>query len=177
MNDSELIDGLRRRDPDAIKEMMQTHGDRLYRSAYLLSGSHEADAKDLVQDALVQAVRSAPSFLGKSSLYTWLHGILINVHRNAVRKKGRLRYTQNIPEPEAAPAPAHDEEPGADISPEALTQALQQLSPDHREVILLYYFNNMTVPEIARHAGLSLGTAKSRLFYAVRELRRVLRKK
>ncbi|MDI6773986.1 MAG: RNA polymerase sigma factor [Verrucomicrobiota bacterium] len=174
--DAELADGLKRRDPVAIREVMTLYGDRLLRSAYLMCGRSEADAQDLAQDTFVQAVRSAGSFLGRSSLYSWLHGILINVSRNFRRKQSRLIYAADLPEP-AIESAGRDSGSDTDATPAALMQALRGLSDEHRDAVILYYFNGMNVPEIAEQTGVSLGTAKSRLHYAVKHLRRALQKK
>ena len=56
------------------------------------------------------------------------------------------------------------------ISARRLAQALRKLSPDHREVIVLRYYENLKIEEIARQTGASKGTVKSRLHYAVRWL-------
>jgi RNA polymerase sigma-70 factor, ECF subfamily len=170
-----LAEGLRKRDPAAVREVMSLHGDRLFRSAFLMCHNIEADAQDLVQDTFVQAVKSAHLYLGKSSLHSWLHGILINVHRNFRRKQSRLIYTDDVPEPDSA----RDPEPSGtefEITPAGLTRALGNLSDEHREVVILYYFNGMTTAQIAQQTGTTLGTAKSRLHYAVKELRQALQK-
>jgi len=55
-----------------------------------------------------------------------------------------------------------------------LAQALQKVCPEHREVIVLRYYENLKIHEIARQTGVSNGTVKSRLFYAVRALQQIL---
>ena len=63
MDEEQLVQGLRSQAPGAVQELVASHGDRLFRSAYLLCGD-QAEAQDLVQETLLQAVRSAPRFRG-----------------------------------------------------------------------------------------------------------------
>jgi RNA polymerase sigma-70 factor, ECF subfamily len=81
MDEEQLVRGLRSQDPGAVQELVVSHGDRLFRSACLLCGD-QAEAQDLVQETLFQAVRSAPRFRDCSTGYTWLHGILLNLTRS-----------------------------------------------------------------------------------------------
>src|SRR4051812_41829933 len=78
-----------------VQEFIDSHGDRLLRSAYLLCGN-EAEAQDLVQETLIQALASWPRFRGESALYTWLHGILLNLCRRYHRKQKRLVYDEEL---------------------------------------------------------------------------------
>ena len=69
MDEEQLVQGLRSQDPGAVQELVVSYGDRLFRSACLLCGD-QAEAQDLVQETLLQAVRSARRFGGRSSIYT-----------------------------------------------------------------------------------------------------------
>jgi len=95
MDDSELVVALKRRDPAAIAALIETHGQRLLRSATLLCGN-EHTAQDLVQDTLVAAWRSGDRFRGHSGLYTWLHSILLNLTRHHHRAGQRLIYDNEL---------------------------------------------------------------------------------
>src|SRR3989442_11221412 len=72
-----------------LQELIESYGDRLLRSAWRLCGD-ETEAQDLVQETFVQALKSAHRFRGNSAVYTWLHGILLNVCRRHLRKQKRL---------------------------------------------------------------------------------------
>ena len=78
-----------------IQEFMDLHGDRLLRSAYLLCGD-ATEAQDLAQETLVQALKSWRHFRGNSALYTWVHGILLNLCRHYHRKQKRLVYDDDM---------------------------------------------------------------------------------
>lgn len=172
MNEAELVAALKGGDTAAVEELVCLYGDRLLRSAYLLCGN-EADSQDLVQDTLILALRNARRFRGKSALYTYLHGILLNLTRHYHRKRKRIVYTDQTPDL-PSPEPVLSCDPDADAASSALAEAVRRLSPTHREVIILRYYEEMKIHEIARHIGATKGTVKSRLHYAVRHLRQLL---
>ena len=156
-------------DPEA---WLQAHGDRLLRSACLLCGN-PTEAQDLVQETLLQALKSAHRFRGESAIYTWLHGILLNVNRRHWRKQKRLVLDEGRVREEPAP-PEIESSGDREFHANRLAQALQTLSPEHREVVVLRFFENMKLQAIADQTGASLGTVKSRLHYALRCLEREL---
>ena len=170
--EASLIVALKGRDSGSLEGLIAAYGTRLLRSATLLCGD-ESQAQDLVQDTFVEAFRSAHRFRAQASLYTWLHSILLNLTRRYRRDSRRLVYDDALAVPEIS---VGEEPPSAlDLASAAteLTRALQALSEPHREVIVLRYYEHLKIPEIARHLGVSSGTVKSRLHYAIRELQRV----
>jgi len=158
--------------PADLQELIAANGDRLLRSAFLLCGN-ETEAQDLVQETFLQALRSAHRFRGESALSTWLYGILRNLYRRHVRQQRRLVYEEELVLNEPFPSDAVSES-DQDFCAAKITEALQQLSPDHREVIVLRYYQNLRIDEIAALTRLSKGTVKSRLHYAVRCLERLI---
>ncbi len=171
-DDQALLAALKSRDPGALETLIETHGTRLLRSATLLCGN-QTDAQDMVQDTFVEALRSVHRFRGQSGLYTWLHSILLNLTRHHHRDNRRLIFdnelaAQDVPVTEEQPNSLDLETAGAE-----LTRALRQLSDPHREVLVLRYYEHMKIEEMARHLGISKGTVKSRLHYAVREMQKL----
>ncbi|MDD2709708.1 MAG: RNA polymerase sigma factor [Verrucomicrobiae bacterium] len=175
MGENEIVAALKRGDLSVVEDIVGLYGNRLLRSAYLLCGN-ESDAQDLVQDTLVQAVQSIHRFRGDSSLYSWLHGILLNLSRHYHRERKRLVQGHDF-----------DSQPGESVSDEAsrldlesvspvLMEAMRKLSEPHREILVLRYFEEMKLDEIARHLNISKGTAKSRLHYAAESLRSLIPK-
>jgi len=169
MDEDQLVAALKSGNTAAGEDLVHLYGDRLLRSAYLLCGN-ESDAQDLVQDTLILAIKAAWRFRGKSALYTWLHGILINQTRRYHRKRKRLVYTDALPEQRTADSPDSDN-PDMRAASSVLANALQRLTPPHREVIVLRYYEGMKIEEIAKHTGVTKGTVKSRLHYATSRLR------
>ncbi|HUD82978.1 MAG TPA: RNA polymerase sigma factor [Candidatus Saccharimonadales bacterium] len=173
MDQEQLVVALRRGDPLAVQELVDACGPRLLRSAFLLCGS-ETDAQDLVQETLIQALQSIHRFRGQSSIYTWLRAILLNLSRHYHRDRQRLvcddeLARKDIPAPDEGPARLDTE--AASL---ALADALRQLSGVHRTVLVLRFYEEMKIHEIAAHLGLSKGSVKSRLHYAIAKMQRLL---
>jgi RNA polymerase sigma-70 factor (ECF subfamily) len=173
MDEDQLVQGLRSQDPGAVQELVVAHGDRLFRSACLLCGN-EAEAQDLVQETFLQAVRSAHRFGGRSSVYTWLHGILLNLTRHYHRDRKRIVYDEESARQEPAVAEESPSRLDVEMAAGALAEALGRLSGSHREIIILRFYEDMKIHEIAAHLGISRGTVKSRLHYAIAEMQRHL---
>jgi RNA polymerase sigma-70 factor (ECF subfamily) len=173
MDEAKLVRALKGRDSAAIEALIETHGNRLLRSATLLCGD-ETNAQDLVQDTFVEAFRSVHRFRGQASLYTWLHSILLNLTRHHRRDSQRLVYDNELAAREVS---VLEERPSAldfESAAAELARALRQLSDSHREVLVLRYYEHMKIHELARHLGVSKGTVKSRLHYAIREMQKLL---
>jgi len=115
-----------------VQEFLDAHGDRLLRSAYLMCGD-EMEAQDLVQETLIQAIKSWRGFRGESGPYTWIHGILLNLCRRHHRKRKRLVYNEELVLKETFQAD-HAREMDQDFYVARLTKAMQELSQEHREV-------------------------------------------
>jgi RNA polymerase sigma-70 factor, ECF subfamily len=171
MDEEQLVQGLRSREPRAVQELVASCGDRLFRSACLLCGD-QAEAQDLVQETLLQAIRSAERFRGGSNLYTWLHGILLNLTRHYHRDRKWVVYDEELAHRETPPAETNLSGPDFEAASGALAEELQNLSAPHREVVVLRFYEDMKIHEIAAHLGISKGTVKSRLHYAIAELHR-----
>ena len=171
MDEEQLVRGLRSREPGAVQELVASCGDRLFRSACLLCGN-QAEAQDMVQETLLQAIRAADRFRGRSSIYTWVHGILLNLTRHYHRDRKWIVYDEELARQEAPPAEQAPSGLDVEMASGALTEAMRGLSGPHREVLVLRFYEDMKIHEIAAHLGVSKGTVKSRLHYAIAELQR-----
>jgi RNA polymerase sigma-70 factor (ECF subfamily) len=173
MNENQLVTALKHQVPAALQELVDTYGDRLLRSAFSLCGD-EAEAEDIVQDTFLEAIRSIHRFQGRSTIHTWLHAIMLNLVRRHHRGRKRMVYNDALMDREVSPS---EEGPGrsdAEMAAAALAEALRRLSEAHREVIVLHYYEEMKIHEIASQLGLSKGTVKSRLHYAIGDLQKLL---
>ena len=171
MDEHQLVSALRNREPAAVQEFVQSCGDRLLRSAFLLCGS-EADAQDLVQETFLKALQSVHRFQGRCAIYTWLRAILLNLTRHYHRTRKRFASTNEVEE--LSTAPAGEQQLDAEFASSTLTNALSRLSPAHREVLVLRFYEDLKIHEIAAHIGVSRGTVKSRLHYAIAEMQKLL---
>jgi len=167
-----LVAALKCHDSAAMEALIEAHGTRLLRSATLLCGN-ETDAQDLVQDTFVEAVRSVHRFRGQSSLYTWLHSILLNLTHHYRRESKRLVYDNQLPVQEGSVSEEQQSALDLESATTELARALRQLSSSHREVLVLRFYGRMKIGEMARHLGVSTGTVKSRLHYAISEMRKL----
>ncbi len=168
MNEDLLLQRIRDHDPTAWDTLVELVGDRLFRAACLFCAS-ESDAENAVQETFYRFAKTLSHFRNDSALYTWLYGILFNVVRQHRRDKSRLFFTEDPPEGEAVPAEAGvalDTETAA----HALDHALHQLTPEHRMVLILRYYEQLPVNEIARQMRSNAGTVKSRLFHARQQM-------
>jgi len=176
-------------DRSAFKTLAETYYPRLFRM--LLSMTRDEDvAMDLTQDTFVKAIQAIEGFQMSSSFYTWL----FRIGRNTALDRFRRNKTAGIHH-EYKDQLAHGGEGTVDfpvspsysgdplkqvVSREALgkvRQALDELKPDHREIILLREVEELTYEEIAEVVGIKVGTVMSRLFAARRNLREVLRER
>jgi RNA polymerase sigma-70 factor (ECF subfamily) len=152
--------------------------------AFRLAGAN--DMEDVVMDAFLKAWQSLPAFQGRSSLRTWMYRLIYNAAVDRVRARKRRREQPMADrgrdgETGRAEAAVEDAtQPGPDDivarrdMTEAVSRAMQRLSPEHRIVLELRYVEGLSYGEMAAATGSSMGTVMSRLFYAKRRLRRQL---
>ena len=127
-------------------------------------------AEDAVQEAFLKAYRALPSFRGECSHKTWLSRIALNVCRDMQRSTWFTRLNRFIT-PDDLPETAAEEE---DPLSSALADAIQRLPARHKEVVLLYYYQNLTMPEIAGALGVNASSVSRRLKSACARLRDAL---
>lgn len=143
--------------------------------------THDAhDAEDLLQDVCVLILRKGSSFKDEREFFPWAARIIWNRWVQIRRKKG-LNALPLIEEADGAgeantrgaPLPLDALELAEDNA--ALGEAMASLSPDHREVIVLYHMEDMAYQEIAEVLGLPVTTVKTRLHHARCKLRDLLK--
>jgi len=175
VDEEQLVSALRMQDPDGMGRLVDAVGNRLLRSACLLCGN-ASEALDMVQETFLQALKSAHRFRGESGVYSWLHGILLNLTRHYHRERGRILYNDpGVVGPE--PAALEDGAPmeaDFDTASTGLEQALRRLPQTLREILVLRFYEEMKLDEIAAHLGIPRGTVKSRLHYALKEMRKLV---
>ena len=142
---------------------------RLRRYARALTGERSA-ADDLVQDTLERAWNKLHLWRDGSDLRAWLFTIMHNVHVNQVRSR---MAAATVPLDEAAEAPVRATQTDM-LEVRDIDTALQQLSLDQRQVLLLVAVERMSYDETARTLGIPIGTVMSRLARARERLRMVL---
>lgn len=127
-------------------------------------------AADAVQDTWLRVVRSARTYSGEASVKTWLYRILINRCHDLRAKTARAHAAataESRGDASARDQPTRDRDP-------ALERAIDDLPDDRRTIILLCYHRGMTHEVAAGALGIPVGTLKSRLSAALKELRTTL---
>lgn len=150
---------------DAFRDLADRHLDAAYRLARAFMRD-AAEAQDATHDAFVQAWRKWHMLRDPARFEPWFDRILVNTCRNRLKRSSRLRVVEVTPEIAVSP---HDPMTDADDR-QALAAALAQLSPDHQAVLVLRYYRDLTVDQIAQRLGIRPGTVKSRLHYALERL-------
>ena len=152
-----------------FERIYDEHVDFVWRSLRRL-GVADASVEDAVQDVFVVVHRRLAEFEGRSSMRTWLFGILYRVasdQRRHTRRKGELAQLSSALRDGAA---LPDESLETAESLRALDQALARLDPERRAVFVMAEIEGMTAPEIAEVLGVKLNTVYSRLRVARSEL-------
>lgn len=151
-----------------IRRMIETYQTPLMRMCYLyLHDVHLAE--DAVQETFIKAVRALESFRGESAMKTWLMRIAMRTCCD-MRRGFWFRRVDRRVMPEMLPEPQDD----TDADAAELTVAVMNLPPKEREVILLYYYQDMNVNEVADALGVTQPTVSYRLRRARERLRTVL---
>lgn len=151
-----------------ITELVSQHYDAVYRLAYRLSGTAH-DAEDIAQQAFLDAQRKLDQLRDPSSAKAWLCMIARNLFRRKLRDAGPNSTTL-----EAIAEPIGEEDPEP-LDTTSLQQALGQLPPEFRTVLVLYYFQNLSYQQIADELELPIGTVMSRLSRGKQHLRQRLK--
>jgi len=186
VSDLDLVRQCQTGHPEAFDELVTRYRTRIFAMIYNMV-HNEADAWDLAQESFVKAWRSIKRFRGRSSFYTWIYRIVMNVTIDWLRKKqikgAGVEFDESIQLKEIDPA--SKTVPKADPLPHTrmerseirarIDEAIKQLSPDHRAVVLMKEIEEMQYHEIAEALGCSIGTVMSRLFYARKKLQNLLR--
>ena len=149
-------------------------GDRMFTAAFLLCRDRNL-AEDLVFRTFAYAVRKIGQYREQSSFYSWLYSILLNNYRSDCRKKkAAVLESGEIPE-DAASAWGEGREPLDTDEARLVRQAVMALPPISREVVVLRYFEDKSLLEMAEILSVPLGTVKSRLRLAQGRLNSILK--
>ena len=169
----------------AFGQLVQKYQDRLYNTVVHVVGNAE-DAKDVVQEAFVQAFLKLESFQRASAFYTWLYRIAFNVAVTHCRRRGAMRSAERTALAEGHLRNSDEEhsQSAADGPSERLEReercrqvrhAISQLAEEHRVVLVLREMDGCCYETIAEILGLPVGTVRSRLHRARMQLREQLK--
>ena len=185
VDDHDLVVAARAGDRAAFKTLFE----RYHRRAYALAFGvvrHQEDALDVVQDAFIKAHKYLDKFEGNSSFYTWLYRIVMNLAIDHLRKHRRVKpveldearvMTEDGVESSLLPRILGGN-PGRALLDKQIRaridQALDELSENHRSVLVMRELEGLSYEEMAATMGCSKGTIMSRLFHARKNMQRRL---
>jgi RNA polymerase sigma-70 factor (ECF subfamily) len=171
----ELVARARQGDREALEAVLATIAPAVHRFGLRMCRNvHDAD--DVLQDTLINIANHLGEFEGRSSLSSWVFALTRSA---CTRKRRGLKNRPPVSDESAAETPDHAPSPEARAADQelasALSSALDGLSDDHREVILLRDIEGLSAPEAASALGISVDALKSRLHRAREALRGALR--
>jgi len=167
---------------DAFARLLERYERPVYHHVLRMVGNIE-DAEDLTQEIFLKAWMGLPSFQGDSSFSTWLYRLTNNACIDFLRREKKRRGDASLDDeardlgaqlPDPSPSPQRQLE--ADEVSQGIWAGLQQLTPDHREVLVLREIDGLSYEEIGQILGLNPGTVKSRIARARLALAKFLRK-
>ncbi len=168
----ELIARVSGGDRQAFEELYRRYQVRLERFLGNLV-RHPQLVEEVLDDTLLVVWERAAGFKGESKLSTWIFAIAYRKAMKALR-----RYDAPVEDHDAENRASQDDSPeeafGHTRLHEILREAMSELSPEHRGVVELTYFNDLSYREIAEIMGCPVDTVKTRMFYARRHLKRRL---
>jgi RNA polymerase sigma-70 factor, ECF subfamily len=168
-----LVRRCQARDKEAFRMLLEQYGSVLFGTAYLIMRD-KGLAEDVVQEALIQIWKYLPSFHFKSSIKTWMVRIVINEARQQMRKKKWPTVPLESANQEIDAIDETDTELILNEERQSVREALNRLQTEHREAVILHYYSDLTIPEIAAVTGQREGTIKSRLSRALKRLGEIL---
>ena len=181
--DVALVVKAQKGDLDAFDALTLRHRERLMSVIYNMTSNRE-DAADLTQEAFVKAFRSIGRFKGKSSFFTWLYRIGVNVTLSYLQKNRARRFfsLENLSEEVnqetafeiLASSSKADRGTLLNELQEKLNEALQKLSNKHRTIVVLFEIEGLSHKQISEIMNCSEGTVRSRLHYAKQQLQSYL---
>jgi len=155
---------------------MRAYGDKLMRVVYLIVHDYHL-AEEITQEVFVRAYRSMETFRGDASIYTWLYRIALNLSRNHLSRRSKIRF---IPfghqEKENDLTESLEEKVVQSTVNKQIRNCIRALPVKYREVIILHYFEQMKITEISQILQQPEGTVKSKISRARVLLEKRMRK-
>lgn len=168
LSEREIVERVRRGDREAYRHIVTRYMTRAYSIALGYVHNHQ-DALDLSQDCFVKVFRKLKRYDSRRPFFPWMYEILKNLCLDHLRSR---KTKGEIPLEGLQIAGPHGED--RDLKA-VVWRGIEDLSRDHKEIILLRYFQQYSYKEIAEMTGKPVGTVMSSLFYARAKLREILK--
>lgn len=188
-DDHALVEACKAGDRQAFALLFQRYERKVFAVAYGFLRNQE-DALDVVQEAFIKVHRYIGNFEGQSSFYTWLYRIVANLCIDHIRRQKRKkdveyddRLQQGATESAAQPSLSLRSlgDPSSAVKNKeillAVESSLEELSDNHRAVIVMRELQGMSYADMAKAMNCSKGTIMSRLFHARKNMQKLLRRR
>lgn len=186
LQEASLIEQSKAGDIDSFEQLILAHQKKAFNIAYRILGNLE-DANDVTQEALLKAYKGISKFNGKSSFSTWLYTIVTNTSMDFIRKNRKTIVTYLDREYETEEGSYKTQVYSDQETPEEILEkkevqklvndAIEQLSDEHRKIIVLRDIQQFSYQEIAQILNCSEGTVKSRINRARNNLKILIKEK
>lgn len=178
----ELLTQCRAGDRVAVEQFVKEYQPRLFRLSLSIlddgSQNGSADAQETTQDALMAALRSLDTYRGEAKLSTWLYSITVNLCRNRLRARQRRERVRSLFERLTTPIDDDPSRPEDVViqkqANSSLFNIVQSLNEKHRLPVILRYYHDCSVAEIAQILDIPAGTVHSRLNTARKKMKQSL---
>ncbi len=177
LEDEALLERISQGDQQAFSQLYVRYQPRLVKHCARVLRDDIAQAADLVDEAMFDVWRFAGSFAGKSKPSTWIYSIARNKVISWLRKTSEVTLEdESILDTLVDTAATPHEELAMDDVKQHLLRLMDQLSDEHREILRLTYFEDLSIKEAADILGISENTVKTRMFYARKRMAQLLDK-
>lgn len=153
-----------------LERLMNEYGDAIFRMCYLYLKDYHL-AEDATQDTFINAMRSYDSFQNKSTEKTWITRIAINCCKNIIRTQWFRNARNNLEEHmvNATESPIENF-----LEKDSISRAIMELNENDRKIVILYYYQELSMKEIAGIIGKSENTTIQRINRARKKLKNIL---
>lgn len=159
MEEKRLVKMLKRGNQEAYYELVSLYGNKLLRTSFLMV-KDQAEAEDIVQETFIKVFKYIKGFKGESSLYTWIYRISQNIIKDRFKSK---IYTVPYEDNEIVDFKIPEEIIINNIDREILKAELDNLNFIYKQVLVLFYFNDLSIKDISQILDEKEGTIKSKL--------------
>jgi len=167
--DRELLARIARKDAAAVQALFARHQTRIFRFI-LRFVRNEAIAEELCNEVFLEVWRKAGSYRGQSAAATWLMSIARNKALSLLRKRADEELDDDYAEALADDSDTPDVDVAKQDKAEIMRRCIDRLSAQHKEIIDLVYYHEMSVSEVSETLGIPVNTVKTRMFYARKQL-------
>lgn len=169
ISDHDLMMAVKNGDLDKMGLLFERHHQNLY-NLFLWQTRVQSLSEDMVQEVFFRMIRSRHTWRGDGKFTTWMYSIARSVRADHYRKNRRETTSLDEVKDIALNAPTPEEALENSNQSALLQNALSQLSEEKREVLILSRFQDMKYEEISKIINCSVGTIKSRVYWALRDL-------